>query len=177
MRKLIDRVRNLLMSAWGGLTVIADPLSKVAQIVGVIIAAIWTWHISEITGEYGLKPEVHVNAETFDYSAISRLVAIHVKEQNVGKIPVMLNGNGLKITIKKIPDGLKNGYANIDKLPVLYEQKDFLRRYEEVQLDPGVEFEEVETFLLEPGTYHIEATVYMEGTDDDVNGIAVIRVK
>jgi len=120
---------------------------------------------------------VNVSAQVIDYNKEARLVAVHVIEKNVGKIPIKLKKNALTVTIKKIPESQPLGYIDVDKQPVFYENKDFLKRYDEqTQIDPDVEFEEVELFALPRGLYRIEATVYLP-IDDLVNGFTVLEVK
>lgn len=155
-----------------------DPLSKLAQVFAVVIAGFWTYHLHLITGEYELKPVVSVSAQVIDYKKEARLVAVHVIEKNNGKVPIELNKDALTVTIKKIPESQPFGYVDVDKQPMLYENKDFLQRYGDgVEVDPGVEFEEVELFSLPRGLYRIEATVALPNSDDLVNGFAVLEVK
>lgn len=170
---IFEKIRAMLHAITSAL----DPLSKVAQILAVAIAGYWTWHLHDITGEADINPQVGVSAEAFENNKETRLLAVHVTEKNVGKVPIHLDGNALTVQIKKIPENVAAGYIDVDKQPVQFEKKDFLKRYEEeTEIDAGTEFEEVEYFAVPPGLYRIEATVLL-GENDSVNGFATVDVK
>ena len=138
-----------------------------------------------ITAENELRPEVNVCAQVVDKgkdaqgrSKQSRLIAIYITEKNVGKVPIELDENALKVTIKRIPETRSSGFISIDKQPVSYENKDYLKRYgkEGTVIDPGVEYTDVELVDLPFGTYHIEAKIDLRETSDFTNGIAIFDV-
>lgn len=107
-----------------------------------------------------------------------RRVAIYISEKNVGKAPIELDGNSLKVTIKRISDSRFSGFLDLDKQPVAYENKDFLKRYgpEGTVIDPGVEYQDVELVDLPFGIYHIEATVTLPQIEDFANGMTILNV-
>lgn len=53
---------------------------------------------------------------------------MHIHEKNVGKIPITLAKDALSLTVKRIPDGLKLGYVEMDKLPTVYTVKNLFER-------------------------------------------------
>lgn len=137
-----------------------------------------------ITAENEFRPEVNVCAQIVDKgkdvqgrTKQSRLIAIYVTEKNVGKVPIELDENALKVTIKKIPETRSLGFISIDKQSVSYENKDYLKRYgkEGTVIDPGVEYTDVELVDLPPGAYHIEAMIDLHD-GDFTNGIAIVDV-
>jgi hypothetical protein len=136
-----------------------------------------TYHIFDITAAGEINPEVWVSAQTFPYSKDARLLSVRIREKNPGKVRIELEPNALSLTVKKIPDGLKPGYVDIDEQPAVLKQNALFERYGEgVELEPGVEFEDVAEFVIEPGLYHIEATLALPECET-VNSIAVHRVE
>jgi hypothetical protein len=154
-----------------------DPLSKLATIVAVVIAGIWTYHLHQITGEGDINPEVWVSSQTFPYSEDARLLIVRIRERNVGKVEILLAEDALSLKVKQVPEGLAPGYVDMDKQPVVYEVKNLFSRYKGgVTLSAGTEFEDVTQFVVTPGLYHVEA--YLALPDgDSVNDIAVARVE
>jgi hypothetical protein len=154
-----------------------DPLSKLATIVAVVIAGIWTYHLHQITGESEINPEVSVSTEVFAYSQDARLLTVHVHEKNIGRVPVLLGSDALSLIVKRVPDGLKVGYVDMDKEPPTYEEKDIFKRYTDgVELGASSEFQDVSEFVVRPGLYHIEATLALPD-GDTVNDATVQRVE
>ena len=153
-----------------------DALSKLATIIAVVIAGIWTYHIHEITGESDINPELTLSAQTFDYTKDGKVLLVNIHEKNVGKIPILLAKDALNLTVKRIPDGLKLGYVDMDKLPVTYAVKSLLARYdEETYLGAGTEFRDVAQLIVAPGLYHVEATLRLPD-GDTVNDTTVLSV-
>jgi hypothetical protein len=176
-------VGSLLRSVWAGLKGVGslavqslDPLSKLAQVGALIIAGIWTYHLRQITGEEEINPEVWVSAQATAYDQTTRLLLVRVREKNVGKIPVILDPEALKLVVKKIPDGLSPGYIDMDKQPVLFDDALFKKYDDGVELSPGAEYEDVAQLVVAPGLYHIEATLSLPD-DDMVDGVTVQRVE
>lgn len=156
-----------------------EPLSKLAQVVAVVIAGWWAWHLHETTSEAEEHVEVRVSTEVVNYHKTDQLLVVHIREKNVGKVPVHLKPDALLLTVKKIPESFAIGYIDTDTVvPVLFEVRDIFKRYgKEVWLDAGVEFQDVATFVVKPGLYHTEAKIILGEKEDWVNGIAVTRVE
>jgi hypothetical protein len=150
-----------------------DPLSKVAQVVAVAIAGFWTYHIHQITGEVDINPELWVSAEAFPYTKDARFLLVHIRQKNVGKVPVWLDENALSVTLKRIPDTLGSGYVDIDKQNPVFEKKG---RSGGIHLSPGAEYEDVAEFIVAPGLYHIEAALLLP-SHELLNDVAVERVQ
>ena len=67
----------------------------------------------------------------------SRLLAVHLKMKNIGKVPV--KPEHLMVTVRDIPDSLKPGVLEISKLKELYAE-DVRKRYPDgYLLEPGGE--------------------------------------
>ena len=176
-------IGSWLRSIWSGLrgtghSLLAglDVLAKLAQVAAVVIAGIWTLHIHQITGEKEINPEIWVTSQVDAYSQDTRLLLVHIREKNVGKVPVVVGQDALALVVKKIPDGKSIGYIDIDKQPVLFSYAVFKRYDEGVELSPGAEYEDVAQFVVAPGMYHIEATLSLP-ENETVNGIAIQRVE
>jgi hypothetical protein len=160
----------------GGFKEFLEPLAKVAQIVAVGIAGFWTYHIYQITGEGEVNPEVWVSAQTFSYSKDARILLVRIRQKNVGKVPVSLDSDALSLTVKKISEGLKVGSVNMDTQAPLFEVNAFKSYEDGVELSPGAEYEDIAEFVVEPGLYHMEASLALPD-DDVVNNVAVLRVE
>jgi hypothetical protein len=76
----------ILQRAGRGFVVSLDPLSKLAQIVAVVIAGVWTYHLRTITGTGEQNPEVWVSAQALTYGKDTRLLSVH-SAFAVGPVP------------------------------------------------------------------------------------------
>jgi hypothetical protein len=162
---------------WSLFTGSLEPLSKLAQVVAVVIAGIWTYHLRESTGEAELNPELWVSAESVAYDHDLRLLIVRIREKNVGKVPISLSADALSLSVKRIPEGLKQGFLDMDKQPPVFNRKRLLKQYEEGDyLGVGAEFEDVAELLVTPGLYHIEGILDLPDRDY-VNDVAVVRVE
>ena len=154
-----------------------DPLSKVAQVVAVVIAGIWTFHLHEITGEGEYNPEVWVSTEVSTYNTDTRLLVVRVREKNVGKVAVELGPKALSLVVKKIPESVTKGFIDMDKQPAVFEARNLFKRYDEgAYMGPGSEFEDVAQFVVPPGLYNVEATLSL-ADGDAVNDVAFRKVE
>lgn len=148
-----------------------DPLSKLATILAVVIAAIWTYHIHEITGESDDNPQMTLSTQVLEYNQDERLLVVHVRDKNVGKIPIPLAKDSLTVTVKRIPDTLKPGHVDMGKQPALFVDKSL----EETDLEPAVEQDDLREFVISPGLYYVEGTLDLPD-GDFINDAAVASV-
>ncbi len=171
-RKIWSRIQGA-----GSLGVRAlDPLSKAAQVGALVIAAVWTYHVRQVTGEDEINPELRVSSQVAAYNQNTRLLSVRVSQKNVGKVPVYADRNGLALVIKRIPDGQAVGYLDMEKQPVLFKNAMFKRYDDGVELSPGAEYEDVSQFVVAPGTYYVEAPLSLP-EEEEVNGVVVQRVE
>jgi hypothetical protein len=171
-----QRLWQLLKHAGSSLGKSLDPLSKAAQIVAVVIAGYWTYHIYLITGAEDFAPEVWVSTQAVPYSKDARLLNVHIREKNVGKVPVTIGRDDLTLRVKKVPDSLPSGFVNMDGQPALFEERHLLRRYDDgLYISPGTEAEDVAQFVVVPGMYTVEAN-FLLSDGDNVSDIAFQRV-
>jgi hypothetical protein len=114
-----------------------------------------------------------VSAESVAYDNDLRLLIVRIREKNVGKVPIELDDHALSLSVKKIPEGRKQGFLDMDKQPPLFDVKHF---EEGDYLSPGVELESVVEYLVVPGLYHLDGNLDLPD-GDYVNDIAVVRVE
>jgi len=167
----MNKVLATLQRTGRGLMGALDPLSKLAQVIAVVIAGIWTFHIQDITGASELNPEMWVSAQSLAYGKDMRLLTVHVREKNVGKVPVSFGPHALTLVVKKVPDSLPSGYVDIDRQPALFTVKNLLK--DETYLGVGAEFQDVAEFVVPLGTYDVEASLLLP--DGDVVGDVAIQ--
>lgn len=146
---------------WAGFRDLLDPLSKLATIMAVVIAGIWTYHLHEITGESDDNPVITLTTQVFAYNKDGRLLVVHIRDKNVGKVLIPLEKDALKVTVKRVPDSLKPGRVDMGKQPATYVDKSM----EETDLEAGAEQEDVAEFIVPPGLYHIEAVIDLPDGD------------
>src|SRR5260370_35275181 len=138
-----------------------DPLSKLAQIAAIAIAGIWAYLVHLLTGEEDIDPEVWVSTQAVAYSKDARLLVVHIREKNVGKVPVTVEPDALILTVKKVPDSLAPGYVKMDSQSALFEEKHLLRLDNGLYLSPATEQEDVAEFAVSPGMYTLNARVLL----------------
>jgi hypothetical protein len=171
MRKWLEANRANIAS-W------SQAISTIVQVIAVCIAGYWTYHLHVVTGETDENVNVSVEATSLPYySKAQRLLIVHMRPKNVGKVPVTYNKNDdARVVVKLIPDDHPAGAVDMDKLPVAYEKKDLFGRYgDEYEIDPGIEYDEVITFVVPPGTYHVEGVIGQ--ADETIGDQAVIRIE
>ncbi|WP_230948988.1 hypothetical protein, partial [Burkholderia vietnamiensis] len=128
-------------------------------------------------GASELNPNVTIDATVLPYSESRRLLIVHLRPKNVGKVPVDLSDGEMWVKVRQIPDKIGDGPINFDKLPVTFQKTDMLQRYKGgYEIDPGVEFDEIATFVVQPGKYHVEGEAgWPDG--DDVGDQTVVNVQ
>jgi hypothetical protein len=105
------------------------------------------------------------------------LVIVYVKPKNIGKVPIEIAGDGITLTLKEIPKDAKVGHIDMEKIPTTLNLPNLVKKYEGYLLEPGVTFNEVETFILPHGkTYLIEVAMDL-GDEFDVGSYQVVQIK
>ena len=169
MKRSTSHLRETIL-AW------LDGASKVAAIVAVIMAGIWTYYIADITGETELNPEVWVHTQVVPYSRDTRLLVARVNEKNMGKVPVELGPDALVVTVKRVPDSLPTGSIDLDKQPIAYQRTGIFKRYDGgIYLEAGMQLEDLAEFVVPPGLYQIEANLALPD-GDIVNDMTIQEV-
>lgn len=71
------------------------------------------------------------------------------------------------MTVKKVPVGARPGFVDMDKEPVSYKSDTFLKRYlGGITLEVGEEAHDSMPFIVEPGTYQVEAKLTLPDGDE-----------
>lgn len=155
-------------AVWGWMVSVADPLAKWAQILAIAGAAWWAVYTFNLFGTSTVSPTVKVSTSVLPYDAGHALLVVRVKTANPGKVPVDVRDEPMSITIKEVPANRAAGYVDRDDLKPLYLAKNIIGRYTGgYEIDPAVEFDEVEPFVVEVGkTYIVEATLTLDKTED-----------
>lgn len=97
-------------------------------------------------------------------------------------MPVNLNGGDkgdIDVRIIALPAGLPNGRIDVDKLPTVASAKNIVKRFDGYVIEPGAEYDEVETFVIPRGTTYLvtaEMDHYDQDPDDEVDGSCIVKV-
>ena len=105
------------------------------------------------------------------------MVIVYIKPKNIGKVPIEITGDGLALTLKEVPKDAKVGHIDMEKIPAILSVPDLVKKYDGYRLEPGVEYNEVETFVLPIGnTYLIEAELNLDDSTS-VGSYHVVQIK
>lgn len=107
---------------------------------------------------------------------------MHIKSKNVGKVPIEAGKDGLTLTVRRLPVGLNDGFADMEKSSVVFKGKiDLMKIYGGYTIEPGAEQEDMGTFILpNGGTYILDAEFDLgaEGKDPTIqNAFAVVKIE
>lgn len=153
-----------------------DQLSKLASIIAMCIGGAWVLYNFHIQDSAATNPELKIETEVFPYSDDTRLVIIHLKPHNIGKVPIEIEGDGLSLRITKYPKNAKVGLLNTESLKPDFLIKKIEQKYGAYVLEPGVEFDEVVSYVLPVGdTYLLESSMDL-GDDWEVEGYHTLKV-
>lgn len=85
----------------------ADLTLKTLSSAAIVVAGLWAGGKFLITDEAASNIQVDVSTEVLSNTTDSRLLVVHFKMKNIGKVPV--EPEHLKVTVRDIPEGLKPG--------------------------------------------------------------------
>lgn len=151
--------------AWAATADALDPLSKLAQIAAVVFAGTWAYRTHVLSGEDDLVPEVWVSTQVAAYSQDARLLIVHIREKNVGKVPLELKPDAMILTVKRVPDSHVPGYISMGTRAALFQEKHLLGGEAGPYISPGAEQEDVAAFVVPPGIYAVEAKFSLSDGD------------
>jgi hypothetical protein len=157
---------------------IIDLILKVVSIAAIVIGGVWTyWNFGLVRTDIP-NPALTVSTETAPYDSNLRLLIIHVKPKNIGKVLFQPGKKGFHLVVRKLPKNIQ--YGQLLELPSgqLFKRIDLLRHDEGYELEPGVEYDETETLVVSKGDiFYIEAELWFE--DDEYSAVskAVVRVQ
>jgi len=176
----------------GGVAV-AIELEKVKTWAEIVFACVSTvaipiggwWVYSNFTAEdtHEANPNITVSAEVQPYDDTRRLLVVHVKPRNLGKVPIDLHGGkkgDIDVLVKTFPAGLASGRVDPDKLPVAFTAPNIVSKYEHgYVMEPGIDYDEIETFVVPKGATYLvytEMDHYDDTPDDEVDDSIVVKV-
>jgi hypothetical protein len=157
-----------------------------ASLLAIPVAGWWAYHNFSVEDTDEVNPNISVSADVLPYDSDRRLLIVHVKPKNVGKVPFELDGGkqgDIDVLVKVIPPKMDSGHIDADKLslpPPNFTARDIVSRYKGgYVLEPGIEYDEIETFVVPKGTTYLisaEMDHFDENPDDEVDASAVVKV-
>jgi hypothetical protein len=151
--------------------------------VAIPIGGWWAFHNFSVEDTHEANPNITVSAEVQPYDDTRRLLVVHVKPKNLGKVPIELDGGkkgDIDVLVKTFPAGLASGRVDQDKLPVAFAAHNIVSKYNGgYVIEPGIDYDEIETFIVPKGaTYLVYAEMdhYDDTPDDEVDDSAVVKV-
>lgn len=161
-----------------------DFLLACGSLLALPIGAWWVVHNFSVEDAHEANPNISVTADVMPYDADRRLLLVHVRPKNVGKIPIELDGgsNGdIKITVGAVPAKLPNGPMDTDKLTAQFTVPNFVSRYPGgYVMEPGIDYDELVPFIVSKAKTYIvraEMTHYDDSPDDEVDGSYIVKVE
>ena len=153
----------------------ADLVLKVTSVVAIIATGIWAYYNFWVTDTVDSNIELAISTEVFHYSDNDRLLLIHVRPKNIGK--VLVSPDHLTVTVRDLPSNLSPGEVDLDKLNKRY-STDILDRYKDgYDLEPSVIYDEVWALVVPKGTmYSVRAEIDFDENENEVDQTAVVRV-
>lgn len=154
----------------------ADLLLKGLSMLAILAGGAWGFYQFWITDVTASNIQLAVSAESQPYSASSRLLLVHVKPKNIGKVRVSPGKKGLLVTIRRIPIDAKEGALDLEKLPEVY-KTDLMKRFPDgYDIEPGVEYDELLTMVVPKGSmYAVKAELDLQD-NTEVDHTTVARI-
>jgi hypothetical protein len=154
-----------------------DFLLKVLTMLAILAGGAWGFYQFWIADTIASNIQLAVSSESQPYSADSRLLLIHIKPKNIGKVRVSPGKSGLRVSIRSIPSGEKAGILDLEKLPEFY-NTDLMKRFPDgYELEPGVEYDEVLALVVPKGSMYAVKAVLDLDDNTEVDHTAVARIE
>lgn len=154
-----------------------DLLLKSMSIVAIVIAGVWAYYQHWITETTAPNVQIVVTTEFQQYGEDTRLLLIHVKPKNIGKVRVTPGRSGFVISVRSIPEKLKAGIVDLESFPVLYSENLLKRFPDGYDLEPGVEYDEILAMIVpRRSLFTIKASLDL-GDNAEVDHTTVTRVE
>ena len=160
----------------------ADLAFTCLSVAAILVGGWWTYRNFIAEDTHDISPNITVSTEVHAYDDKHALLVVHVKPENPGKVPVVLDGGekgDIDVRIVAIPTGLSGGRINLEKLPIVASAKNVVKRFDRYVIEPGAEYDEVEMFVMPRGvTYFVTAEMdyYDQGPDNEVDGSCVVKI-
>lgn len=152
---------------------LADLVLKVLSSIAIVVAGIWALYQYFGTDSDASNIQLTVTSEVKPYGEGQRLLVLHVRPKNIGKVPVTPGKAGLMIATRQIPLGL-SGVVDIGKQPISF-RTNLLSHYPDGYLmEPGIEYDEVLALVVPKGAVIAAEAELDLGDGDMVNQIHVV---
>jgi hypothetical protein len=155
----------------------ADLALKIISSVAIVVGGWWAYYQFRVTDSTASNIQIGLATEIVKYSEDYRLLVIHVKPKNIGKVPVSPGKGGLIVSVRPLPTTLKAGAVDLEKPPELHNANLITRFPDGYELEPGVEYDEVEALVVpKSGLYAVKATMDL-GDNTEIDQTTVTRVE
>ncbi|MBI3480501.1 MAG: hypothetical protein HY016_09140 [Nitrosomonadales bacterium] len=152
-----------------------DFVLKAMSILAIIGAGGWAIYQFKITDTDASNIQLVVSTEVIKYQGDNRLLLIHVRPKNIGKVRV--SPKRLTLTVSDLPIDIKPSVIDLTKLSEKY-KTDILDRFKDgYDIEPGVEYDDIVAMIVPKNTMY---SVYSEmefKEGDEVDHTAIARVE
>lgn len=159
----------------------ADLLLTVVSLIAIPATGWWAYHNFSVEDTHEANPNISVTAEVMPYDDERRLLVVHIRPRNLGKVPIELLGGtrgDISVDIKALPSKSPNGYLDLEGVPVTFAAHNIVSGFNGgYVMEPGIDYDEIKTFVVPRGvTYVIRAEMdhYDDSPDDEVDASYII---
>jgi len=155
-----------------------DLTLKALSILAIIAGGGWAYYQFRLFESDADNIQITVSTELLKYSGDFRLLLIHTRPKNIGKVLVTPGKDGLILTVRKLPANLNSGAVDLDKLPVTY-TTNILKKYPDgYVLEPGVEYDELVALIVpKDDSVYVAKAVLDLGDKDEVDHTTVTQIE
>lgn len=155
----------------------ADLVLKMLSVVAIIAGGLWAYYQFQVTETDASNIQLTISTEVVKYSDENRLLLIHIKPKNIGKVLVTPGKDGLVLTVRKFPGDYKPGAVDLDKLSEVH-RVNVLKKYPDgYELEPGVEYDEVDALIVPKGAVYAVDAVMDLGDNTEVDQMHIVQVE
>ncbi|MEM5316530.1 hypothetical protein [Paraburkholderia sp. JHI869] len=154
------------------------------SLIAIPVGGWWAYHNFTVEDTHEANPNVTVTAEVQPFNESSRLLVVHVKPKNVGKIPIELDGGkkgDISVDVRVLPSKLPDGLVKVDALPIKYRAANIVSKFKGgYVMEPGIDYDEVQMFVVpKDATYIVRTEMdnYDQDPDDEVDASCVVPVQ
>ena len=159
----------------------ADLLLTVVSLIAIPVTGWWAYHNFSVEDTHEANPNISVTAEVMPYDDERRLLVVHIRPKNLGKVPIELLGGkrgDINLDIKVLPSKSPNGYLDLDGVPVMFAAHAIVSGFNGgYVMEPGIDYDEIKTFVVPRGaTYVVRAEMehYNDSPDDEVDASCIV---
>ncbi|CAJ9528867.1 Uncharacterised protein [Burkholderia pseudomallei] len=162
----------------------AEFLLACGSLIALPVGAYWVVHNFSAEDTHEANPNISVTADVMPFDNDRRLLLVHVRPKNAGKVPIELDGGtkgDIKITVASLPPKLPDGPVDTDKLPAQFTVPNFVSKYPGgYVMEPGIDYDELVPFIVPKAKTYIvraEMTHYDDSPDNEVDGSYIVKVE